>query len=79
VTGAAARLLQDDGWYSRGHGTSIATLTTLIDALGRLRERDVVEQKAAPLLGRSVFLDPFVLRALGLVRDDAATIDEALP
>lgn len=26
----------------------------------------------------NVFLDPFVLRALGLVRDDAATIDEAL-
>ena len=33
---------------------------------------------AARLLGRNVFLDPFVLRALGLVRDDAATIDEAL-
>jgi hypothetical protein len=71
-------LLADEGWYSRGHGTSLATLTTLVDGLGALRRRDVLEERAAPLLGRSVYLDPFVLRALGLAREDEAGLAEAL-
>jgi hypothetical protein len=71
-------LLADEGWYSRGHGTSLATLTTLVDGLGALGRRDVLEERAAPLLGRSVYLDPFVLRALGLAREDEAGLAEAL-
>ena len=73
-----ARLLVDDGWYSRGHGTSLATLTTLTDALGLLGKRELAEEQVAPLLGRSPYLDAFVLRALGLVREDRGYIEDAL-
>ena len=72
------RLLDDDGWYSRGHGTSLATLTTLMDALGLLGKRELVEERVAPLLGRSAYLDPFVLRSLGLVREDERAVADAL-
>jgi DNA-binding SARP family transcriptional activator len=74
----AARLLVDDGWYSRGHGTSLATLTTLVDALALLGKRALVEEQAAPLLGRSRYLDPFVLRGLGIVRKDETVLADAL-
>jgi hypothetical protein len=74
----AARLLVDDGWYSRGHGTSLATLTTVMDALSALGRRELVEEQVAPLLGRSAYVDPFVLRALGLVREDPEALADAL-
>lgn len=67
----------DDGWYSRGHGTSLATLTALTE-LGLLGKRRLVEEQVAPLLGRSPYLDAFVLRALGLVRDDHEAVEDAL-
>ena len=72
------RLLAADGWYSRGHGTSLATLTTLMDALGSLGRRELVEEQVAPFLGRSAYLDPFVLRSLGLARDDERAVADAL-
>ena len=62
---------------SSSAGLNVPSSRTAL-ALGCLRERDVVERKAAPLVGKSPFIDPFVLRALGLVRDDTRTIEQAL-
>jgi AAA ATPase domain len=45
-----AGLLDESGWYARGHGTSLATLTTRIDALAVLGRTERVEQEAPRLL-----------------------------
>jgi DNA-binding SARP family transcriptional activator len=70
-------LLEDRGWYSRGHGTSLATLTTLVDGLSALADRPLVEERVAPLLGRSAYLEPFALRALGVAREDEDLVRQA--
>jgi hypothetical protein len=71
-------LLDQRGWYARGHGTSLATLTTRIDALGALGHRERVEAEAVPLLQPGTFVEPFALRALGVVRGEQELIDQAL-
>lgn len=50
---------------------------TRLDALAALRERDRVEEEAVPLLGVNTYLEPFALRALGIVREDSALIEQA--
>ena len=73
-----ARIEADHGWYSRGHGTSLATLIARLDALSTLGHREAVEHEAARLLSPGTFVEPFALRALGLVRGDHEVVDRAL-
>jgi class 3 adenylate cyclase len=47
-----------------------AGASTLLDALAALRRRDRVEAEAPPLLKPGTYLEPFALRALGIVRED---------
>jgi hypothetical protein len=53
------------------------SMATYLDALAVLGERRRLEDEAAPLLGTEGYLAPFALRALGVVREDAALLDAA--
>jgi hypothetical protein len=55
---------------------SILSLPEL-DGLTALRDRERVEAEALPLQRPSTYLEPFALRALGIVREDAALIEQA--
>jgi len=48
-----------------------------LDALAALRERERVEEEAAPFLDAESYTQPFALRALGLVRRDAELLGQA--
>jgi DNA-binding SARP family transcriptional activator len=72
------RMTAERGWYSTGHSTSLATLTTQLDGLAALGSRAGVEERAEPLLRPGTFLEPFALRALGRVRGDDLLIGRAL-
>ena len=72
------RIEAEQGWYSRGHSTSLATLIARLDALSTLGRRDAVEHEAARLLSPGTFVEPFVLRALGEVRGDQDLVHRAL-
>jgi DNA-binding SARP family transcriptional activator len=71
-------LLTTAGWYRHGHGTMVATLAVEIDTASMLGRRDLVEQYANRLGRPGTYLEPLVLRALGLVRDDGTLIRHAL-
>ncbi len=51
---------------------------TRLDALAALRRRDDVEKEAPDFLRRGAYLEPFALRALGVVRDDDELLRGAL-
>jgi hypothetical protein len=72
-----ARIEAEPGWYARGHGTSLATLLTRLDAHAALGHRATVETEAARLLAPGTFVEPFALRALGVARSDPALISRA--
>lgn len=72
-----AGLLDESGWYARGHGTSLATLTTRLEALAVLGHTDRVEAEAPRLLQPGTYLEPFALRAIGIVRSDHTLIQQA--
>ena len=57
-----------------GHGIAMATH---LDGLAALGERKRVETEAGRLLHPNTYLEPFALRALGLVREDASLIERA--
>jgi hypothetical protein len=64
------------GWY-RGQ-MAVATITTRLDGLAALSDRARTEAEAAPHLEPGTFLEPFALRALGVVRGDPALVAQAL-
>jgi class 3 adenylate cyclase/tetratricopeptide (TPR) repeat protein len=53
------------------------SMATHLDALAAMRDPDRVEAEASSVLGRSVYLEPFALRALGRVRDDRGLVKQA--
>ena len=53
-----------------GRTFGLITLATRLDALAALRDRGRLEQEAPPLLAAGAYLEPFALRALGVVRED---------
>jgi hypothetical protein len=61
----------------RGHGTSLATLTTRLDALAELGHADRVEAEAPRLLQPGTYVEPFALRALGIARHDQTLLLQA--
>jgi class 3 adenylate cyclase len=56
----------------------LAIHSTWLDALAALRNRERVEQDAPRFLRRDTYLEPFALRALGIVREDEELIRQAL-
>jgi tetratricopeptide (TPR) repeat protein len=73
-----AGLLDESGWYARGHGTSLATLTTRLDALAMLGQPEGVEREAPRLLQPGTYVEPFALRALGISRREPTLIEQAI-
>jgi len=55
----------------------LAPVAARLDALAALERRDTLEQDAPPLLRPGTYLEPFALRALGLVRGDPALVEQA--
>ena len=58
--------------------TQVAGQSTRLDALAALGDGKGVEDEALPLLRPDTFLEPFALRALGLVREDAELVERAI-
>jgi class 3 adenylate cyclase/tetratricopeptide (TPR) repeat protein len=56
----------------------LITRVTRLDALAALRDAKGAEAEATPFLGGPPYLQPFALRALGVVREDESLIEEAL-
>jgi hypothetical protein len=55
----------------------LSAMAAHLDALAALRERDRVEAEAGAALRPGTYLEPFALRALGLVREDGALVEQA--
>jgi hypothetical protein len=56
----------------------LSSMSTHVDALAALGKREQLEQDAAPLLRPGTYLEPFALRGIGLVREDADLIAQAV-
>ena len=48
-----------------------------LDVLAAARERERLELEALPFIGRPTYLEPFALRALGIVREDEGMVERA--
>jgi hypothetical protein len=55
----------------------LGSQTALLDGLAAIRDRPRVEEAAQRLLVPGTYLEPFALRALGLVREDETLIEQA--
>jgi class 3 adenylate cyclase len=55
----------------------LARLAARMDALAALRDRRRVEEDAPPLLQAGTYIEPFALRALGVVREDETLVGQA--
>jgi hypothetical protein len=66
--------LPDRGWHRAW--LLLSTYTARLDALARLHRCDEVEAWAAPRAG--TYLEPFYLRALGIVRQDEQLVERSL-
>ena len=65
-------------WTSGMGWGELSALSARLDALTVLRDRGRVEAEAPPLLRENTYLEPFALRALGIVRDDEKLVEQAL-
>src|ERR671936_705358 len=65
--------------FAAGHTAwfALPAAAAHLDALAALKERSLVEREASTQLRPSTYLEPFALRALGVVREDEGLIDEA--
>jgi class 3 adenylate cyclase len=55
----------------------VPTLAARLDALAAIRERPRVEREAPPFLGSKTYFEPFAMRALGFVREEAELVEQA--
>jgi class 3 adenylate cyclase len=55
----------------------LSSMATHLDGLAALRDRARVELEAGRLIQQGTYLEPFALRALGIVREDASLIERA--
>jgi hypothetical protein len=75
---AIAHLLgEDDLVAKRRTGYHLGRISIRLDALAALRDRALLEQEAPRFLQPHTYLEPFALRALGIVREDASLIAQA--
>jgi class 3 adenylate cyclase len=63
-----------DAAASHNLSFGLARLAARIDAFAALRDRHRVEEDAPPLVQAGTYIEPFALRALGIVRDDEALV-----
>ena len=68
---------QDDLIAKQRTGYHLGRISIRLDALAALRARERVEEEAADLLTPGTYLEPFALRALGIVREDEALVAQA--
>ncbi|TML32030.1 MAG: hypothetical protein E6G24_11180 [Actinobacteria bacterium] len=64
-----------------GHSSQafyLGSQTALLDGLAAVRDRKRLEAEAEALLQPGTYLEPFVLRALGLAREDEKLVEQAL-
>jgi hypothetical protein len=73
---AVASLLGQPG-VRRANWFYLSSMATHLDALSALGERAAVEGEAPRHLQAGTYLEPFALRALGLVREDASLVESA--
>jgi len=59
------------------HEYALPAAAARLDALAALKKGALVEREASPLLRPGIYLEPFALRALGVVREDDRLIEEA--
>jgi class 3 adenylate cyclase len=72
-----ARLVREADVPGRETWGQLAALATWLDAFAALGERERVESAAPPLLQPGTYLEPFALRALGIVRETPALVAQA--
>jgi hypothetical protein len=58
-------------------GFALASTTARFDALAAARERATLEREAPPFLRPGTYVEPFALRALGIVREDEDLMRQA--
>jgi hypothetical protein len=58
--------------------TKLAPVAARLDALAALRERERLEAEAPRWLQPGTYLEPFALRALGVVRNDRMLTERAI-
>jgi hypothetical protein len=74
---AAVELLLGDPAVRASNWLYLSSMAAHLDGLAALGERERVEQEAARVLQPGIYLEPFALRALGLVREDEAFVGKA--
>ena len=74
---AAVESLLGEPGVRRSNLPYLSSMATHLDGLAALGERTRVEDEASRLLQPDTYLEPFALRALGLVREDAGLIERA--
>jgi class 3 adenylate cyclase/Arc/MetJ family transcription regulator len=74
---AAVESLLGEPGVRRSSWFYLSSMATHLDGLAALGRRARVEAEASRLLQPETYLEPFALRALGLVRDDASLIERA--
>jgi hypothetical protein len=60
-----------------GLSFGLAAFSARLDALAALRDRKWVESEAPAYVVRGTYLEPFALRALGIVRQDEMLVAQA--
>jgi class 3 adenylate cyclase len=65
-----------DLWHWTVHGHLVG-LTTRLDTFVALERTEAVEEAAGPLVLPGTYIEPFALRALGRIRDDASLVARA--
>jgi class 3 adenylate cyclase len=74
---AAVESLLGEPGVRRSTTYYLSSMATHLDGLAALGERERVETEAGRLLQPNTYLEPFALRALGVVREDASLIERA--
>ena len=72
-----SRMLSEAAVPSGETWGQLAALATWLDAFAALGDRDRVEAAAPPLLQPGTYLEPFALRALGIVRENVDLVAQA--
>jgi hypothetical protein len=78
--GTIGRLIEDleDAGTKLVRVRKLAPRAALLDCLAALGDGPRIERLAPPLLVPGTYLEPFALRALGIVREDVGLVQRAI-
>lgn len=76
--GTAGQIVEAESAGVHTPVASLMAITTRLDALAALRDRARAESEAPQHLVPNTYIEPFALRALGVVREDAQLITQAV-